>query len=110
MWLQVLKTLFYTFAMPEGTNGVGITLVDNETGVRTNLSAGMIYTLTLAKGDYTNRFFLEISPVSNAATGLEEPTSDSSLKGREARKVIIDQQMYIIKGDKIYDARGAMIK
>ena len=49
----------YTFAMPEGTNGVGITLIDTEANVRTSLSA-LDYTVTLSAGEYTNRFFLEI--------------------------------------------------
>lgn len=98
----------YTFSMPDGTHGVGITLVDNETGVRTNISA-LDYTINLTAGDYTNRFFLEISPIHNAPTGIEEVTGDG-LQVTGARKVLIDGILYIVKGDKLYDVRGTMIK
>ena len=98
----------YTFAIPEGTEGIGVTLVDNETGVRTSLSA-LDYTVTLQPGNITDRFVLEISPIHNTPTGLEEPTSDSSLKGR-AQKVMIDGILYIVKDGKIFDARGARVE
>ena len=98
----------YTFSIPEGTEGIGVTLVDNETGTRTSLSA-LDYTVTLQAGDYTGRFVLEISPIQNTPTGLEEPTSDSSLKGR-AQKVMIDGILYIVKDGKIFDARGARVE
>ena len=98
----------YTFSIPEGTDGIGVTLVDNETGVRTLLSA-LDYTVNLAAGDYTERFWLEISPIYNTPTGIEEPTSDSSLKGR-AQKRIIDGVLYIVKDGKIFDARGTRVE
>ena len=100
----------YTFAIPDGTSGVGVTLVDTETNERTNLSA-LDYTVNLTAGTCDGRFLLEISPVSNVATGLE-PTSDSSLKGREgAEKRLIDNKLFIITEDgKVFDARGAMVK
>ncbi len=99
----------YTFAMPEGTHGVGVILVDTQTNERTNLSAGMTQTVTLAKGDHLNRFYLEISPIHNAPTGIEEVTGDG-LPVTGARKVLIDGILYIVKGDKLYDVRGTMIK
>lgn len=98
----------YTFAMPDGTNGVGVTLVDTEANVRTSLSA-LDYTVSLEAGEYTGRFVLEISPVQNTPTGLEEPTSNSSLKGR-AQKRIIDGVLYIVRDGKIFDARGARVE
>ena len=98
----------YTFAIPEGTEGIGVTLVDNETGIRTPLGA-LDYTVTLQPGDITDRFVLEISPIQNTPTGLEEPTSDSSLKGR-AQKRIIDGILYIVRDGKIFDARGARVE
>ncbi|MBQ6978016.1 MAG: hypothetical protein IJQ18_05240 [Paludibacteraceae bacterium] len=106
--VSVKKNGDYTFAIPEGTEGIGVTLVDNETGTRTSLSA-LDYTVTLQPGDYTGRFVLEISPIQNTPTGLEEPTSDSSLKGR-AQKVMIDGILYIVKDGKIFDARGARVQ
>ena len=98
----------YTFSIPEGTEGIGVTLVDNETGVRTSLSA-LEYTVNLAAGTHDQRFVLEISPIQNTPTGIEEPTSDSSLKGR-AQKRIIDGVLYIVKDGKIFDARGTRVE
>ena len=97
----------YTFAMPDGTNGVGVTLVDTEANIRTSLSA-LDYTINLTAGDYTDRFFLEISPVQEVITDIE-PVSGSSLKGR-AQKKMIDGILYIVRDGKIYDARGARIE
>jgi hypothetical protein len=98
----------YTFAMPEGTSGIGVTLIDNETGVRTNLGL-MDYTVTLTAGTYDQRFTLEIPAISSTPTGMEEVTGDG-LEVTGARKVIIDQKMYIIKDGKIYDAQGRQVK
>lgn len=99
----------YTFAMPAGTHGVGVTLVDTQTNERTNLSAGMTQTVTLTQGDHLDRFFLEISPIHNAPTDIEAVTSEG-LPANGARKVLIDGILYIVKGDKLYDVRGTMIK
>ena len=42
-------------------------------------------------------------------TGVEQPTSDSSLKGR-GEKFVQDGQLYIRLGEKVYDATGKKIK
>ena len=99
----------YTLAMPDRVNGIGVTLVDNQTGTRTNLSAGMDYTLTLNKGDYNNRFFIEISPVQQTPTDIEYVTGDSNSQDN-VRKVLIDNILYIVRDGQIFDARGARVK
>lgn len=96
----------YTFAMPAGTSGVGVTLIDNEAGVHTNLSA-LDYTVNLTAGDYTNRFFLEIPPVQPIHTDIED-TGDG-VDGN-ARKMIIDGLLYIVRDGKMYDARGVRVE
>ena len=98
----------YTFAIPEGTGGIGVVLVDNVADTRTNLSL-TDYTVTLSTGTIDGRFVLEISPVQGTTTSLE-PISDEGLEISGVRKVIIDQKMYIIKGNHIYDATGALVK
>ena len=99
----------YTIAIPAGTSGIGVTLIDEQTGVRTNLSA-LDYTINLPAGKHDNRFFLEISPIKSTPTGLEnQPTSDSSLKGR-AQKKVIDGILYIVKDGKLFDARGTLVR
>jgi archaellin len=103
--VNIKTTGEYTFAMPEGTNGVGITLVDTETNVRTSLSA-FNYTVNLNAGQYDSRFILEISPISQTTTGVEEINDPSS----NVRKLMIDGILYIIHEGKMYDARGARVE
>ena len=94
----------YTFAIPDGTAGIGVTLIDTETGIRTNLSA-LTYTIALTAGTYDNRFVLEFSPIRNVPTEQSEVRSQKS----EVSKVLIDGLLYIVRDNKMYDARGAMI-
>ncbi len=96
----------YTFALPDGADGIGVTLIDEETGVRTNLSAGMDYTVYLEKGTHDNRFWLEISPVQQTPTDIEAVSGQPS----EVRKVLIDGLLYIVKDGKLFDARGARLR
>ena len=94
----------YTFAIPDGTEGVGVTLIDQETGIRTSLSA-LAYTVSLEAGTYDERFVLEISPIHNV------PTEQSAVSDQQSdvRKVLIDGLLYIVRDNKMYDARGAMV-
>ena len=97
----------YTFSIPEGTNGVGVTLIDTETGVSTPLSA-LDYTINLSAGTYDNRFVMEISPIQQISTDLE--SSEISSQNSDVRKVMIDQILYIVKDGVMYDARGARVQ
>ena len=97
----------YTFSIPEGTEGVGVTLIDTETGIRTSLSA-LDYTVSLETGTYNNRFVLEISPIQNIATEIEGVESQKSKV--ESRKLLIDGLLYIVRDNKVYDARGARVE
>ncbi len=106
--VKITKAGEYTFAIPDGTSGVGVTLIDNVANTRTNLSA-LDYTVNLMAGTIDNRFVLEISPIHNATTGIEEVTGDG-LPVTGARKVLIDGILYIVKDGKMYDVRGTMIK
>ncbi len=104
--VQVKTDGEYTFAIPEGTNGVGVTLIDNVANTHTNLGL-TDYTVNLTAGTIDGRFMLEISPISQnptdiGNTGVE--TKDS------VRKVLIDGLLYIVKGNRIYDAQGALVK
>lgn len=104
--LNIEATGDYTFSIPDGTNGVGITLIDEETGIRTSLSA-LDYTVELAAGDYTERFWLEISPVKGTETGID-PGVDARENG--VRKVLIDGILYIVRDGKMYDATGKRVE
>jgi hypothetical protein len=105
--VKIATTGDYTFAIPDGTNGVGVTLIDTETGVRTSLSA-LDYAINLSAGTYDNRFVLEISPIQNTATDIEN--SEFSNQNSDVRKVMIDQILYIVKDGVMYDARGARVQ
>ena len=101
--IKVYKAGEFKLAMPDGTDGIGITLVDNETGIRTQLGA-LDYTVTLDKGTYESRFYLEISPIHSTPTDLGGVNSNQP---SAVRKVIIDQNMYIIRDGKMYNVQGA---
>ncbi len=58
----------YTFAIPDGTSGVGVTLIDTENNIRTSLSA-LSYTVNLTAGTHDGRFLLEIAPIQQTPTG-----------------------------------------
>ncbi len=98
----------YTFAMPDGTNGTGVTLIDNETGDRTNLSL-FDYSVNLTKGDYANRFILEISPIQQMPTNIDNVQGESA-QSAKARKVMIDGILYIVKDGKVFDAQGKRLQ
>ena len=97
----------YTFSIPDGTSGVGVTLIDTENNIRTNLSA-VDYTVSLESGQNDNRFVLEISPIQHIATEIE--TSDIGDQQSDVRKLLIDGLLYIVRDGKVYDARGARIE
>ena len=105
--VQIAEDGEYTFSMPDGTSGIGVTLIDNETGERTSLSA-LDYTINLTAGSYENRFVLEISPINETPTSIEP--SVSVTPHAEARKVCIDGILYIVREGKIYDARGIRVE
>ena len=97
----------YTFAVPDGTSGVGVTLVDSETGIRTSLSA-LDYTVNLPAGQYDNRFYLEISPITQILTDIEKA---EMVNGKSSnRKLLIDGILYIVKDGHIFDARGNRVQ
>ena len=96
----------YTFSMPDGTNGVGVILLDNIAGTRTNLALED-YTVNLTTGTYDGRFSLEISPIVQTPTDIEHTSSDS-MDG--VRKVMVDGVLYIVKDSVVFDACGNRVK
>lgn len=84
-------------------------LIDNETGAKIDLLSSD-YPYEAAEGTTRGRFFIQGQfKAPQVATELE-PTSDSSLKGREIRKVIINQKMFIEVNGRLYDATGKEVK
>ena len=97
----------YTFAMPDGTEGIGVVLIDNIAGTHTNLGL-MDYTVTLEQGQIDNRFLLEISPIVQSPTDLEN--TEYRTQNTEVRKVMIDGILYIVKDGIVYDAQGQRVQ
>ena len=97
----------YTFAMPDGTYGTGVVLVDNVANTRTNLAL-TDYTVTLPEGETNERFYLELSPIAQTPTDIEQlPIANDQLS---VKKVMVDGILYIVKDGKVYDAQGNRVK
>jgi hypothetical protein len=106
--VQIAKAGEYTFAMPDGTDGITVELIDYETNTTTNLLYDE-YTVNLTKGTFENRFALFVRP-NNTATSLENINGESTTNGKDVRKVLIDNILYIVRDGQIFDARGARVK
>ena len=95
----------YTFRMPDGTEGIYVTLIDNQTGTQTDMLMSE-YTVTLDAGTIENRFYLVVDP-DRAATSVEnvgEEAKGDKAKGVE--KFLIDGKLFIRTADGIFDAKG----
>jgi hypothetical protein len=93
----------YTFAMPDGTEGMVVELIDYETNTRTNLLLDN-YTVTLSAGINETRFALSIKP-DKVATSVENISDEA--KG--AKKYIIDGNLYLQTDSALYDAQGHIV-
>ena len=96
----------YTFAMPEGTDGIVIELIDYEANTTTNLLFND-YTVSLPKGTFENRFALSVKP-DKTATSLENIFNEAT--GDEVKKFIIDGVLYMQKDGVLYDAQGHIVR
>ena len=83
-------------------------IVDTETGAMIDLLSSD-YTAQVTEGTTYGRFYISGRFHKPGIATDIEPTSDSSLKGR-AQKVLIEEKIYILVGDKLYDATGKLVK
>ena len=95
----------YTFRMPADISGT-VTLLDNQTNTRTNLSAGD-YEVYLAKGTYEGRFYLEID-VREVTTVL--PSYDGYSDSDHVLKFVRDGHLFIRRQADTFDARGNRVR
>lgn len=91
----------YTFSLPEGTEGMNVSIADSESGTVHNLALGD-YQTALTAGTYEGRFALEIQPRQEVSTGCEQ----TDAAGKSLRKVLIDGNLYILRDGKAYTAAG----
>ena len=96
----------YTFAMPQGTEGIMVELIDYEQGTSTNLLMSD-YTITLDKGTFNQRFALRLKP-DKVATSVDNIGNGAN--GDEVRKLFIDGVLYLQKGNNTYDAQGKHVQ
>ena len=71
-----------------------------------NLSEGA-YVMNLEKGTYTNYGLRVSARAPQSTTGIDEAVVDA--KG-ETRKVLINDQVFIIRGEKVYSVDGQLVK
>ena len=91
----------YTFSLPDGTEGMNVSIADSESGTVHNLALGD-YQTALTKGTYEGRFALEIQPRQGVSTGCEQ----TDAAGNTLRKVLINGNLYILRDGKAYTAAG----
>ena len=96
----------YTFAMPNGTEGMIVELIDYEQGTYTNLLVGD-YTVNMPVGTNNTRFALRLKP-DKVATSVEDITSGTN--DNNVRKLLIDGVLYLQKGNNTYDAQGKHVQ
>lgn len=83
-------------------------LLDNKTGIETPITAEDTYTFTSESGDSDLRFSI-IRKVPATPTDLEELTGET-LQDSGVQKIMYNGKLYIIRGGRIYDATGAVVK
>ena len=71
--------------------------------------SGNTYTFTTTDKEEHGRFILTHSNAPQITTDVEEPTSDSSLKGR-AKKMILEQKFFIYRNGVLYDGMGKRVE
>ena len=92
----------YTFAMPDGTDGIVVELIDYETNTRTNMLLDN-YTVNLGKGTFDNRFALHVKP-DKTTTSVDNIGNEAT--GDKVKKYLIDGVLYMQKDGVLYDAQG----
>ena len=96
----------YTFAMPEGTDGIVVELIDYETNTRTNMLLDN-YTVNLGKGTFDNRFALHVKP-DKTTTSVDNIGNEAT--GDKVKKYLIDGVLYMQKDGVLYDAQGRCVQ
>ena len=96
----------YTFAMPEGTDGIVVELIDYENNTRTNMLLDN-YTVNLGKGTFDNRFALHVKP-DKTTTSVDNIGNEAT--GDKVKKYLIDGVLYMQKDGVLYDAQGKLVR
>ena len=104
--VQIATDGEYTFAMPDGTGGMVVELIDYELETTTNLLL-FDYTVTLPKGTNEGRFALHIQPSKSGVTTGVEGAYPQPLPEGKGTKFLIDGKLIIRTAEGVvYDAQG----
>ena len=104
--IKTTKATNYTFAMPDGTDGIVVELIDYETNTRTNMLLDN-YTVNLGKGTFDNRFALHVKP-DKTTTSVDNIGNEAT--GDKVKKYLIDGVLYMQKDGVLYDAQGKLVR
>ena len=104
--LDIEKAGTYTFAMPDGTDGITAILIDYETQTEHNLLTTE-YTVDLNEGINNKRFAIRVAP-NQVATNIES-LFDSNCN-QNVQKYIINGQLFIKNNGHTYDIQGRQVK
>ena len=102
--VKTTKATSYTFAMPDGTDGIVVELIDYDTNTRTNMLLDE-YTVNLGKGTFDNRFALHVQP-SKVTTSVEDINTNNT----GVKKYLIEGVLYMQKDGVLYDAQGKLVR
>ena len=96
----------YTFSFMGEDNGYYLNDIKLKNSVR--ISEGETYTFTYEEGDAANRFYISRT----AINAPEVPTGMENLDAAAPRvqKIIYNDKLYIIRGGRLYDATGKVVK
>ena len=94
----------YTFAMPDGTDGIVVELIDYESNTRTNMLLDN-YTVNLGKGTFESRFALHVKP-NKITTSVEDINTNNT----GVKKYLIDGVLYMQTDGVLYDAQGKLVR
>ena len=96
----------YTFSFMGEDNGYYLNDIKLQNSVR--ISEGETYTFTYEEGDAANRFYISRTAINapEVATGMENLDAAAP----RVQKIIYNDKLYIIRGGRLYDATGKIVK
>ena len=100
------KETEYTFSFMGEDNGYYLNDIKLQNSVR--IREGETYTFTFEEGDAANRFYISRTAINApaVATGMENLDAAAP----RAQKIIYNDKLYIIRGGRLYDATGKVVK
>ncbi|MCQ2324796.1 MAG: InlB B-repeat-containing protein [Paludibacteraceae bacterium] len=98
----------YTFSMPKDFSGSAI-LVDLEEGTYTDLNVSN-YSVDLNKGTYNNRFQLMLEVEAKTPTNIQNANGGLWSEDGKTQKLLINDQIYLINGGRVYNATGVQLR